>query len=322
MKKWIVLALQTLVSVSLLAWIFHKEEFREQAWTLVTTANPAWLLAGLASAGLMTLLGAVRWGIFLRVMEIRLPVLDVLRLSYVGLFFNNFLVGAVGGDAVKVVWLCAKGHGKYPSLVSVLLDRMSGVGAIVIGSATFMLLRLDWLRRSETVAHLVTAIFCYLGVLAAMTVLSYFLSHERFNNRLPENFPGRARLMEFTTAFAKFFRCWPQTLAAAGLSVLILIGYFTTFYCAARAFGVQVPVLDLFAFLPVVDIISALPVSLGGFGVREELFAKLFYDLCGVSRAQAVSISLGGALLSLVWGLVGLLLLPSYRRVTGGRVEP
>ena len=83
-----------------------------------------------------------------------LPV-GCVRLSFVGLFFNNFLVGAVGGDAVKVVWLAAKGHRKTAALLSVLMDRMSGFGALILCSLIFMLWRLDWLMRSAVVAGLI-----------------------------------------------------------------------------------------------------------------------------------------------------------------------
>ena len=69
--------------------------------------------------------------------------------------------------------------------------------------------------------------------------------------------------------------------------------YFLTFYSSARAFGLKVPLGEFLAFMPAVDIISALPISLGGFGVREQLFATVLDDLR--AAAQAVSISLGGA---------------------------
>ena len=74
------------------------------------------------------------------------------------------------------------------------------------------------------------------------------------------------------------------------------------------------PVVEFFALMPAVDIISALPISLGGFGVREQLFVTLLADLWEVPAAQAVSISLGGALLSMLWGLFGVVVLPGYQR--------
>ena len=124
MKKIIPLLLQSLVTLGIV--LFFCSYFFFKTWEELAAANPVWLAAGFGAAGVVNFLGAFRWGIFLRVLGVRLPAWQVLRLSFVGLFFNIFLVGAVGGDAVKVVWLVAKGHPKTPALLSVFMDRMSG----------------------------------------------------------------------------------------------------------------------------------------------------------------------------------------------------
>lgn len=311
-KKWAPLLFQSLVSIALLVWIFWNEDFRNRTWQVLSSAHPGWLVAGFLAAGVGNLIGVVRWGIFLRVLGISLPPWDVLRMSFVGLFFNTFLVGAVGGDAVKVVWLAAKGHRKTAALLSVLMDRMSGFGALVVCSLAFMTMRLDWLMRSAVVAGLIKAVFVYLFVVVILMAASFLMSAKGLTSRLPRRFPLRGMIIEFTEAYLQFVIAWKQTLLASLLSVGMLLAYFLTFYLSARAFGLHLPLLDFFAFMPAVDIISALPISLGGFGVREQLFVTLLGDLWGVPAAQAVSLSLCGALLSMLWGLFGLALLPAY----------
>ena len=321
MRRSGLLLIQSLVSVALLVWIFWKEDFRVRTWQVLTSAHPGWLAAGFLVAGVGNLVGVVRWGIFLRVLGIRLPAWDVFRLSFVGLFFNNFLVGAVGGDAVKVVWLAAKGHGKTAALLSVLMDRMSGFGALILCSLIFMLLRLDWLMQSAVVASLIRGVFVYLAAVVVLMAFSFLMSARGFTRRLPQGFPGRKMITDFTEAYFQFVSAWRQTLLASLLSIVMLLAYFLTFYSSARAFGLKVPLGEFLAFMPAVDIISALPISLGGFGVREQLFATVLGDLWGAPAAQAVSISLGGASLSLLWGLFGLALLPAYHRAVGRPVK-
>jgi uncharacterized protein (TIRG00374 family) len=255
------------------------------------------------------------------VLGIRLAPWDVLRLSFVGLFFNTFLVGAVGGDAVKVVWLAAKGHRKTAALLSVLMDRMSGFGALIICSLVFMSLRLDWLARSALVAGLIKGVFVYLLLILMLMAVSFLMSAKGLTSRLPSGFPFRALIIEFTEAYLQFVIAWRQTLLASLLSIGTLLAYFLTFYLSGRAFGLEVPIGEFFAFMPAVDIISALPISLGGFGVREHLFATVLGELWGVPAAQAVSVSLGGALLSMLWGLFGLVLLPAYHQAERRAVQ-
>ena len=321
MRKWVALFIQSLVSVALLAWIFWQEDFRTRTWQVLTSARPEWLAAGFVVAGAGNLLGVVRWGIFLRVLGIRLSPWDVLRLSFVGLLFNHFLVGVVGGDAVKVVWLVAKGQPRTAALLSVIMDRTSGFGALILCSLIFMLSFFDWLMRSPVVAGLMQAVFFYLFALTALIVFSFVMSAKGLTGRLPLSFPGRKVIIEFTEAYFQFVSSWRQTLLASLLSVAMLLAYFLTFYFSAKAFGLEVPLGEFFAFMPAVDIISALPISLGGFGIREQLFATLLGELWGAPAAQAVSISLAGASIALVWGLFGLALLPAYHHAASKGVR-
>ena len=321
MKKWTPIFLQSLVSIALLVWIFWNEDFRMRTWQILTSADPGWLMAGFLVAGAGNLISVVRWGIFLRVLGISISAWDTLRLSFVGLFFNTFLVGAVGGDAVKVVWLVAKGQPKTAALLSVLMDRMSGFGALILCSAVFMIWRLDWLMRSTLVAGLIKGVFAYLLLVVLLLGVSFLLSARGLTSRLPPRFPLRKIIIEFTETYLQFVIAWRQTFVASLLSILVLLAYFATFYLSGRAFGLHVPMVEFFALMPAVDIISALPISLGGFGVREQLFVTLLGDLWGVPAAQAVSISLGGALLSMLWGLFGLLVLPAYHQAAGRMVR-
>lgn len=322
LKKWLPIVLQSLVSLAFLVWIFGKPGLREQALKVLANSQPGWLLAGFLVAGSGCFVGVIRWGIFLRLLGIHLRGWELLRLSFIGLFFNNFLVGAIGGDAVKVVWLGAKGHSKTRALLSVLMDRMSGLAPLVVCSLAFILLRLGWLMQSPVVAGVIKFVFAFLAGMVILLAISFVgIKYRGPDRMLPQAFPGREQLKEFTDAYMLFLTAWRQTLLASLLSAVILIGHFLTFYCSARAFGVNIPVMDFFAFMPAVDIISALPISLGGLGVREQLFVTLLGDLCKVPEAQAVSISLAGALLSIVWGLFGLALLPAYHKIVEQQKE-
>ena len=318
MKKKLLLILQLLVSSGLLAWLFQRHDLREQIGNVFNQAHPGWLLLGFLIAGFGNYLGIYRWGIFVRMLGLNLAPGEVLRMGLVGLFFNNFLVGAVGGDAVKIIWLAARGRKKALALMSVAMDRMSGILALVFCSLLFMTPRLEWLRQSHAVAGLIKVIFIYLLIIGALFLISLLVASKGLAKYIPKWGPGRDQMIELENAYRQFIGHWRQALIAGGVSVFMFLAYFLTFYCAARAFAVRVPIFDFLAIMPTVDIVSALPVSVGGFGVREHLFTVLLGDLCGIPSAQSVLVSLGGALLTMIWGLGGLLVLPSYRRATHG----
>ena len=151
------------------------------------------------------------------------------------------------------------------------------------------------------------------GVVALLT-FSFVAASKGVLNHLPTRLPGLQILKEWGSTYTLFVLRWRSTLVAAGLSCVMLGLYFLTFYFSALALGLGLPLTDFFAVMPIVDLVAALPVSLGGFGVREGAFVTLLGQLLKVPAAEAVSLSLLGALASLAWGCVGLALLPAYRR--------
>ena len=86
---------------------------------------------------------------------------------------------------------------------------------------------------------------------------------------------------------------------------------------AARALdhdGIRLPTFgELSVIMPIVNVLAAMPISLGGLGVREGLFQVFLNCLCGVSEAVAVVISSTGYFLMLIWGIGGGLLYWFYR---------
>ncbi len=316
MKKALVLLLQVVVSVGLLVWIFREPEFREEVIGIFQQADLSWVVVAAAVAGVGIVLGFVRWGIFLRVVGIKISAWQVFRMGAVGLFFNSFLPGAIGGDAVKAGWLVARGARMKDALLSILMDRMSGIGALVLCSAVFIGARFEWLMQSAVVSTMIHLVILYLVVVVALLTISFLAASKGAVARIPKKMPGRTLIEEFSGTYFLFVTQWRMTLVAASISVGMLMAYFLTFYFCALALGVPVPVLDFLAIMPAVDILAALPISVGGFGVREGAFVTLLGQLNGVIPAAAVSISFAGAVLNLLWGCVGILVLPSFQRET------
>jgi hypothetical protein len=103
------------------------------------------------------------------------------------------------------------------------------------------------------------------------------------------------------------------SLAALGSSVCIHFCFFFLYCCAARALSINVSTGALLTVMPIVLTLASLPISVGGTGVREGLFAALLTPLCNVSPPVAVTLSLTGFVLSLPLGMAGGLVYLLYR---------
>ena len=227
---------------------------------------------------------------------------------FAGLFCNMFLPGGAGGDLVKIGLLAARGHDPSRAALSVVMDHFAGSISMSVIGLSLMVWKYDWLLRSPEVAGVVQAILIYLCAISLLIGLSVVLCSSRVVARLPAWWPGRNKVIELSCAYFQCAVQWRQTLFSVGISLCMTALFFLTYYFSARAYGVAMPAFDFLAIMPTVDIISGLPISLGGFGVREGLFVFLLGQLGGIPSAVAVSVSLCGYLLSAVWGLPGAVL--------------
>jgi glycosyltransferase 2 family protein len=318
MKKTLLTFLQITVTLGLLWYVFRDPVKRAEMLATLRGADVRWLLAGVLIYGVVEFLSGLRWVLLLRVQGVGLGVGRTFALVLIGMFFNFFLPSGAGGDVVKIYYLLKETHGqRAAALLSVLVDRILGLMGLILLAGIIVAWRWDWLLSTPTTAQGVWTTLFILSSAVFGIAFSFVVSGFGLVHLLPERFPGRERLAELALAYNLYARAWRHSLAGLLLSIAAHIGYFAVFYCAARSFaseGVTIPSLaDLTAVLPVVNTIAAMPISLGGLGVREGLFQVFLGQLCGVKEAVAVLISSTGYLLTLVWGIVGGVVYLCYR---------
>jgi glycosyltransferase 2 family protein len=324
-KRIVFAAVQVTITVGVLAWLLHDRQKRAQMAAALAQADQLWIIGGIAAYGAVEVVAGLRWDGLLRVQGIHLRPLRLLMLLLIGLFFNFFIPGGTGGDVVKVYYLIKEAPGKGAAAVlSVLVDRIIGLFALILLATGFIALRWSWLTATRETAGFVWSALIIMAVSVGAVGFSYVLTSFGLVHRLPVRFPGRDRLAELALAYNLYGRAWRASLVAIGASFISHLGYFFTFYCAARAFaapGVRVPDFgQLCAIMPVINTITSLPISVGGLGVREGLFQVFLHQLAGVDEGVAVLISSMGYLMTAFWGGVGGLLYLFYRPTEHARL--
>ncbi|MCS7009687.1 MAG: flippase-like domain-containing protein, partial [Chthoniobacterales bacterium] len=231
------------------------------------------------------------------------------------IFFNAFLVGSIGGDAVKSLILIGRGETKTSSLLSTLLDRLCGLAVLLILGCSFILINWSLFTSSPISSSLVHIALLSLLLTVLFVFLTFWLASHGHSGKIPRWFPARSILQNACSQFTLFLSQWKKTLLAAAYSALMLFCYFNVFYCASRAFGLNLNYPQFLGIMPVIDIYTFMPISVGGIGVREKLFVSLLGDLFQTPQAAAVCVSLAGYLIALSWGLVGLASLPFFHNL-------
>jgi glycosyltransferase 2 family protein len=306
--------LQLAVTGTLLWWVFRDAALRAQLAVVWVRADWRWILLGLAFAGLDQIANVVRWWIFLRVQKIDAPFRRVVEVFMAGVFFSSFLPGTVSGDVLKTVWLTREHRGKGTAVVlSIVADRIIGLVGLIAVTAWIVFKRYAWLSQTP-VATVLTQVLIGFTVFSTLGLaMSFLFTRKSHLDWMPAWVPGRSWLVKTGTAWHLFVHEWRGTLAATALSFPVMVTYFATFWCAARAFGAGVSMMDIFSVMPVITLITALPVFIGGLGAREQLFKQLLGDLAGTPADIAVAISITGFAIYLVWSLVGAVLFVTMR---------
>lgn len=318
MKRIALTALQVFITIAIVWWVFHDPVKRAEIVATLSRANTKWFFAGIACYGFVELISAIRWQILLKVQGFNLSFSRVWGLTMIGVFFNFIIPGGTGGDAVKMFYLLKETPGRgSTALLSVVVDRLIGILALVVFAGILIWLKWDWLRSAPETLHWV---YLALGIFAAIIGLlgvSFLITGLGIVHRLPVRFPGRDKLAEVAMAYNVYGKAIGPCIVAFIISFGTHIGYFGVFYCSILALGssgMQIPTLPQFySVMPIIDTLTALPISVGGVGWREKLFEDFLCGLCSASPGVAVAIASAGYVLVLLWGLLGALIYLGYR---------
>jgi glycosyltransferase 2 family protein len=257
---------------------------------------PEWLIA----AGLSTLvqlpLAALRWQRILRVLGIQIPGRTVLAVSFIGSFCNSWLLGTGSGDVARAMIAPPDARGRGAVIHSVLFDRLATFGGIAMTILPVIALNLGPLARGLPVLislAIVLAPFVGLFWLEPITTLIV-------RWRLPLAWVV-AGLVE---SWQRLRRAWRPVSLALVLAVMSEIALTLTAYCLARAQHLDVSFADFLMLVPPVLLLGALPISIGGWGVRENVLVLGLAPI-GVAPASALLIGLQIGLLASLVSLPG-----------------
>jgi glycosyltransferase 2 family protein len=278
------------------------------------------------------MIAGARWWWLLRVNGTDVSLRETLRFTWIGVFFNTVVPGATGGDLIKALYIMKRcpGH-RVQVLVSAVVDRVLGLGSLALLGAIVVLFALD---RFQEVALGIWAVIAGVGLLGTVAFSRRLRQLVRLRSLLLK-LPGRVRsLLQLVDQAVFFYRGHPWVITAslvAGvgnhvISVLsvLLIG---------QALGVGMPPFEYFVLIPVINIVTALPIGPNGWGVGEALYRYLFAkygavhlphlaDAATVMGTRGVALSVLYRLHLTLWSLLGgLFVLFEKDRVTKADIE-
>jgi glycosyltransferase 2 family protein len=270
--RWLKLLLKITVTAVCLWYVSGRIDFAKAGASL-KDANWFYLFLALIAFIISKLIAAIRLNIYFRNIHIHLPASQNVKLYWLGMFYNLFLPGSIGGDAYKVIVLTKKYKVPYKkTTTAVLLDRISGLlGLVLILSVygSFVL---------ENNLHIILLIS---GALLSVAALYLIL---------------KLWLKDFIQSFF-------STLL---MGILVQTAQVISVYFIMAALNIPLHADEYIFIFLISSIVSVLPLTIGGLGAREIVFlegSKYF----GLLQETSVVISLLFYLITLLVSAVGLL---------------
>ena len=255
-------------------------------------ADIKWLATALILLSIQVALAALRWRRLILAIHSAVPYQVTWTHTYVGLFFGQIMPSTVGGDVVRIWRMHKRGLPAGVAANSVLLDRLSGLAAVLFGALLGgpTLARLIDLGELGLALLLTVAIGgLLLGGLLVMDQLPGLPKSSRLG-RIMNSLAGDSRL-----AFSRRRVALPHLMLS--LTMLLITG--VTLFCIARALQLPLGIVESVVFVPPILLVSMIPISFAGWGVREVgMVSLLAYVGIGQTDAIALSVVFGLSLLA------------------------
>lgn len=306
------LALKIGFGLALLLLLFLQIDGQEFLATLRAT-NPWIFLWAVVVAAIGNALRTWKWQVLLEALDARVGFNRLHAVTYMALFFNNFLPGSLGGDGFRVLRTAQDAGSAADAAAVVVMDRLTGMIALVlfVCVAAAYDLTTGPILFPEPVMWKILA----LAVLALVACFVGTKLSDRVSllNRLP--LPGLARKIvdQLAGAFRVLHRHPSTWRGSMYLSIGTLLAMVVAMYYYAVAASIPVTFVATLLIVPLASFLILVPISFNGLGLQEGAF-MLFFGAVGVEPTQALVLAIGPRISLLIFSLIGGIVYLAERR--------
>ncbi len=308
LKQRLYALLKLTVSVGLLTLLLRSMDLAAVAGVLGRV--PLWTIpAGILLLIIQTAILGLRWWLVMAAIEAPIRFGKVLPITFIGVFFNQVLPTSFGGDAVRIWHAYRLGIDGEAAVVGVLLERIGGLfGLAVLTALGAAYLGAEIDNQALRLGLLATLPAAVAGVLVLAML-----------DRLPERW-RRGSVLEKATPLARNARrVFLVPIKALPLLLLSLLNHglsAAVIYAFAEGLQLGLPFSTCVALFSAVILVTAIPISFAGWGLREGAMVALF-AFAGLSADTALALSLAFGAIYLAASLPGCALWLAWRNTKG-----
>ncbi len=294
--------LKAVVSVVLLYFLFRNIEIND--WQLLKKIPFNSLLQITIIYLIANILSAYRWQLAMEGLKIKISYQKSLELTFIGLFFNNFLPSSVGGDIYKIYYFKQQKADIAKVIVSTIVDRLNGVIASIAFVLVFGLYYFGTIK--NFFQHNFSATV-FLWIIILLIFIIALILNTNFKTKLFWKFQLLQQVFDESRTF--FFEqkaiSWQIFVISLLMNILGALGIY--FGLVGLGDSVESGFLPHLFLIPIINIGALLPISINSIGVSELLAVQTFPLFAYNGKLVLLSYLLWriiGMLVSLIGGIV------------------
>ncbi len=306
MKDKLPIVLKSAVSIGLLAFIFTRIDLN-QVFSRIQYLSVPFVVSALLFYTGCQCLSCLRWQVVLSSASYKVPIRYLLSSYFAGMFVSIFLPSSVGGDVYRVYRVTKAINDPEAAFSSVFLERFSGLAAVFILALVGIPPALKIIGSWDIILLFFACASVVWGgfLLIASPYLLRWSTPWLFKLKLGKIHERLAKIQFIVIQFLKHRQ---SLMVAVSLSFVIQLSIIFYQYLLAQQLKIPISYLELLVFTPISIVVTLLPISLGGLGIQEGLWAYLFSRI-GLTAEQAVLLSLTFTILGWILALPGAIIL-------------
>ena len=290
--SWLV---RIVITLFILALIFRNIEIKSVK-EIILQANTRLLLLAILFQLLSTLLAGYRWGQVMKKLNFGKRSDFYMRSYFKGSFFNQGLPTSIGGDAIRVLDVAGNGHRKRDAFIGVFIDRILGLSGLLI---------LNLIANYFLPELLPANLFFMINVIviAGLSGFIFFIYIHKIEAL------NKGRLLNYILRVSEQLNKILHDMRSISFHLIIgvLIHLFSiiNIYLIGKSVGLEYDLLTIAVVVPPVILLTLIPVSLAGWGIREGAMIGIF-SLIGAAQANVLSMSILYGIILIIASLPGL----------------
>ncbi len=298
MRQFLLSAAKILVSVALLYLALRKVDLLALFARINNLGSVIWIVIAIGVTFFQIFIGVLRWREISAECRAPLGLRQAMRYNVIGTFFNQTLPSAIGGDAVRL-WLVARaGAGWRAATYSIFVDRAIGLIAL----AVIIVASLPW--SYHLIGDPQGRIALLLVDFAALAGGLGFLAFGYLQWAWLKRWWGTLHIHACAVIADRVLFRAKRGPKVAVLSLLVHVLTVVIAWCVVQSIAAPAAFGQIFQLLPPVMLITMLPISIAGWGVREATMG-LAFGYAGLLPNEGVNISLLFGAVSFAVGAVG-----------------